>query len=224
MTSAVLLDVDGTLVDSNYHHTIAWARAARRLEVHLPPLFELHRAVGMGGDLYVTHVFGADVERTRGDAVRAAHDEEFERLMPEVPGLDGAHELVAGLVERGRAVVLASSGRPVETEHYLRLLDIGDLVTGWTSADDVETTKPAPGLVQSALRVASIAPERALLVGDSPYDAQSASAAGVPTIGVLTGGFSAAELADAGVRATYASVGELAERLDEVLGHPEGRT
>jgi phosphoglycolate phosphatase-like HAD superfamily hydrolase len=207
---AVLLDVDGTLVDTNYLHTLAWQRAFREAGIFVPA-WRLHRHVGMGGDRYVAAVAGDDVEERCGDAVRAVHERTYAELMPEVTVLPGAVELVHALKERGAAVVLASSGKAHEIDHYLDLLGVREVVDGWTTSADVETTKPAPDLLDAAL--AQIPGHRALLVGDSVWDCEAAARAEIPVLGVLTGGFAAEELRKAGARSVYESAAALCDEL-----------
>jgi beta-phosphoglucomutase-like phosphatase (HAD superfamily) len=130
---AAILDIDGTLVDSNYHHAIAWYRALRRHELVLP-LWRIHRAIGMGGDQLVEALCGAEVEERLGDDLRAAEGEHYFALIEEVEPLEGARGLIEDLKERGCAVILASSAKPEEVDHYLDLLDARELADGWTTS------------------------------------------------------------------------------------------
>ncbi|MDX6644253.1 MAG: hypothetical protein QOD76_2215 [Solirubrobacteraceae bacterium] len=212
MRPAALLDVDGTLVDSTYHHAIAWTRAFRQRDLKVP-VWRTHRHIGMGGDQIVAAVCGDDVEREQGDAIRDLHSQQFKRLIDEVLPFDGARELVEELVRRGHAVVLASSAKSDEVEHYIGLMEVHELIKGFTTSDDVERTKPEPDLVHAALEKAGGGP--AVMVGDSTYDCEAAQRAGLETIGLLSGGFSAAELRDAGASTVFASLEELREGLDE---------
>jgi HAD superfamily hydrolase (TIGR01509 family) len=210
---AVLLDVDGTLIDSNYHHALAWYRAFRRHDVVLP-MWRIHRAVGMGGDQLVPALAGRELDQEQGDDIRAARDEIYRSgLMDEVAPLEGGHELIAELKDRGLQVVLASSSPKDELEHYLDLLEVQQLADAWTTKDDVDATKPAPDLVLAALKKAQTG--SAVLVGDTPWDVQAASKAGVETLCVITGGWSKQELREAGAIAVFESVDELRRRLDE---------
>ena len=207
---AAILDIDGTLVDTNYHHAVAWYRAFRRHEVTLP-LYRIHRHIGMGGDQLVAALAGDDFERDHGDDVRAVETDEYLRLIDEVRPLAGARELLVTLRERGHPLVLASSAKPDEVEHYLDLLDARELAQDWTDAGDVERTKPEPDLVRAAIEKAGGG--RAVMVGDSTWDCEAAGRAGVPTIGVLTGGFSEQELREAGAAAVFQELGPLREQL-----------
>ena len=212
MTVAVL-DIDGTLVDTNYHHTIAWSRAFRRHGIVLP-LWRIHRHIGMGGDQMVTALTDEETEREKGDDIRAAEKALYFNLIDEVEPMADARELIRQLKGRGHTVVLASSAKPDEVDHYLDLLDARDLADGWTTSGDVESTKPAPDLVSAALERAGGSPDDAVMVGDTPWDVEAAGRAGVPTVAVLTGGFAAAELEDAGAVGVFESVAELCRRLD----------
>jgi HAD superfamily hydrolase (TIGR01549 family) len=211
--AAALLDVDGTLVDSVYHHALAWHRALRRSDLEIP-VWRVHRRIGMGGDQIVRTLFDDEVERDCGDAVRAAESEEFDRLIGEVRPLAGARELVEELKERGHRVVLASSAKAEELEHYLDLLDIRELIDAATSSKDVEATKPNPDLVVRALQEVEAGPHGAVMVGDSIWDAEAALRAGVPTVGLLTGGFAESELRDAGADPVFPSLDDLRRSLD----------
>jgi HAD superfamily hydrolase (TIGR01509 family) len=209
---AALLDVDGTLIDSNYQHALAWYRAFRRHGIVLP-LWRIHRAVGMGGDQLVPALVGPDVDRECGDAVRDARDEVYGELIDEVAPLDGAHELIADLSERGLRAVLASSSPEDELAHYLELLEARELADAWTTKEDVQATKPAPDLVVAALDKADT--RSAVMVGDTRWDIEAARSAGIETVCVITGGWSEQELREAGAAAVFESVQELRERLDE---------
>ncbi|HEX4466559.1 MAG TPA: HAD family hydrolase [Solirubrobacteraceae bacterium] len=211
--AVAILDIDGTLVDTNYQHAIAWFRAFRRYEMTLP-IWRIHRHIGMGGDQLVPALAGDDFESEHGDDVREEEKALYRELIGEVQPMQGARKLIEELKASGRTVLLASSAKQEEVEHYLDLLDARDLADGWTSAADVESTKPEPDLVHSALQKAGAQASEAVMVGDSPYDVEAAKRAGVPTVAVLTGGFSEAELRDAGARRVYESVAELRERLD----------
>ena len=211
MDRAAILDVDGTLVDTNYHHTLAWARAFRR-HGHSPPLWRIHRRIGMGGDQLVEAVAGADAEREDGDAIRDTEGELYAELIGEVDVLDGARELIAALNERGQRVVLASSAKEAEVDHYLDLLDARDAAYAWTTSADVEATKPEPELVAAAMQKAEAL--TAVMVGDTPWDVEAAARADVKTVAVLTGGFSEAELREAGAVAVFASLPDLLESLE----------
>jgi HAD superfamily hydrolase (TIGR01509 family) len=212
--AVAILDIDGTLVDTNYHHTLSWARAFARHDLVFP-LWRIHRHIGMGGDQLVTAVCGEDVETRLGDSLRDAEAEEYMRLIDEVKPMDRARELIAELKRRGHDVVLASSAKSDEVDHYLDQLDARALADAWTTSADVESTKPAPDLVHAARDRLDAATSDAVMIGDTPWDVRSAAEAGVETITVVTGGFSEQELHDAGAVAVYESVGALLDGLDD---------
>ena len=153
------------------------------------------------------------LESEKGDDIRAAESVLYGELMSEVEPLEGARELIEDLKERGHAVVLASSAKKHEVEHYLDLLDARELADDWTTSDDVEATKPEPDLVVAAVEKAGGG--EAVMVGDSTWDCEAAKRAGLDTIAVLTGGFSEAELREAGALVVYSSITDLRESLDE---------
>jgi HAD superfamily hydrolase (TIGR01509 family) len=209
---AAILDIDGTLVDSNYQHALAWYRAFRLHGVTIP-VWRCHRAIGMGGDQLVTHLAGEGFEREEGDVVRVEEHALFEQLRHEVQPFAGARGLVEDLKQRGSRVVLASSAKPEDLAHFLDLLDVRELADGWTDSGSVERTKPAPDLVEAALEMVGGGP--AVMIGDSTWDVEAAKAAKVKTICVRTGGFGADELLEAGAIAVFDSIVELRERLSE---------
>jgi HAD superfamily hydrolase (TIGR01549 family) len=209
---AAILDVDGTLVDTNYHHAIAWHRAFSQNGVDLP-VWRIHRHIGMGGDLFVAALAGEEVEKRCGDEIRDAEHDRYFELIDEVRPLEAARELIEDLHGNGTAVVLASSAKEDEVDHYLDLLDARELVDSWTTSADVERTKPHPDLVEAALEKAGT--REAVMIGDSVWDIEAAKNAGIETIAVLTGGFSVAELEERGAAKVFESIAELRERLGE---------
>jgi HAD superfamily hydrolase (TIGR01549 family) len=207
-TTAVLLDVDGTLVDSTYHHAMAWHRALARHDVTVP-VWRIHRAVGMGGDKLVGHVAGDEVERRLGDLVREGWREEYARVVDAVPALPGAAVLVRSLADAGYAVALASSGESEFTDKAVETLGVGELVAVATSADDAGDSKPDPDILAATLdRVGSA--DRAVVVGDTPYDVEAAARVGLRCIAVLSGGFGREELTSAGAALVVEELTELA--------------
>jgi HAD superfamily hydrolase (TIGR01549 family) len=209
---AAILDIDGTLVDTNYQHAIAWYRAFRQNGIVLP-VWRIHRHIGMGGDQLVEALTDERTEEEKGDDIRGAEKPLYMAMIEEVEPLAGARELMADLKEEGHPVVLASSAKKDEVEHYLDLLDARDLADAWTTSDDVEQTKPEPDLVQAALEKAGAS--QGVMVGDTPWDVKAAERAGIPAVAVLTGGFSEQEVRDAGAVAVFESIDELREHLDE---------
>jgi HAD superfamily hydrolase (TIGR01549 family) len=217
VAQAAVLDVDGTLVDTNYQHALCWHRAFRKHHVTIP-VWRLHRHVGMGGDKFVTAVAGDEVEERLGDDVRDEWERLFDEVIGEVAPLEGARDLIVELKERGQAVVLASSAIEKHLDHFLELLDARNLADSWTTNDDVEASKPEPDLVNAALEKAET--RDAAMLGDTPWDVEAARKAGIETVCLMTGGFSEQELRDAGAVAVFESIGDLRDRLDET---PLGR-
>jgi len=206
MAAAVILDIDGTLVDTNYQHALAWYRAFRQHDVLLP-VWRIHRAIGMGGDQLVSALAGERVEEELGDSIRDAEKPLYMAMIEEVEPFEGAKELVRELCEAGRTVVLASSAKEDEVEHYLELLEARERVAGWTTSADVEETKPEPDLVEAGLAKAGT--REAVMVGDTIWDCEAANRAGIETVAVLSGGSSESELRSAGAREVFESVAEL---------------
>ena len=213
MPTIAILDVDGTLVDTNYHHAIAWFRAFRRHDVTVP-IWRIHRHIGMGGDQLVAAVAGEDTEERLGDEIREAESEAYKELIEEVRTMEGSRELIEDLRGRDNVVVLASSAKDWEVEHYLDLLDARQIVDSWTTSADVERTKPEPDLIKAALEKTGTEGD-AMLIGDTVWDVEAAKRAGVETLAVLTGGFSEHELRDAGASDVFISVEELRKSLAE---------
>ena len=213
MTLAIL-DIDGTLVDTNYQHALAWYRAFRKHGLVLP-IWRIHRHIGMGGDQLLPALSDEDFEREHGDDVREDEKGLYMEMIGEVEPMHNARKLIEEIKRRGHTAVLASSAKDDEVEHYLDLLDARSLADGWTSSADVESTKPEPDLVHAALEKAGADAGDAVMIGDTPFDVEAAKRAGVPTIAVLTGGFSEDELREAGAVEVFESVAELCRRLGE---------
>jgi HAD superfamily hydrolase (TIGR01549 family) len=211
MADTAIFDVDGTLVDTNYHHALAWFRALRRFDI-TRPMWRLHRGIGMGGDLFVAAVAGREVEEAHGDDLRKAWAEEFDQLIGEIRPFEGAHELLAEIKERGFRLVLASSGKTEHVETFLDLIDGKSLADAWTTSDDVAKSKPEPDIVSAAL--AKVQGASGIMVGDSVYDAQAAAKINIPTLAVRTGGFSVGELQEAGVLQVFDSLVAFRSALD----------
>jgi HAD superfamily hydrolase (TIGR01549 family) len=218
VADTAIFDVDGTLVDTNYQHALAWYRAFRRFDI-TRPIWRIHRGIGMGGDTFVPEIGGPDVEEAHGDALRDAWVEEFDELIGEISAFEGASELLRDVKERGFRLVLASSGKRQHVEAFLDLIDGRSIADAWTTSEDAETSKPAPDIVSTAL--AKVDGASGVMVGDSIYDAQAAGKLDIPTIGFRTGGFSTDELLDAGVAQVFDSIVHLREHLDDT---PLGRT
>jgi HAD superfamily hydrolase (TIGR01549 family) len=212
MTVAALVDVDGTLVDSNYHHVVAWYRAFRQ-HGQIVPAWKIHRHVGMGGDHLVETLCGKRVEDELGDDIRSAEGALYLTFIEEIEPVEAARDLLIDLKERGHPVVLSSSAKAKEVDRYLDLLDAREVVDGWTTSADVEATKPEPDLIQAALEKSGAG--TAVMIGDSTWDVEAAKNAGIETIALLTGGFSERELLDFGAVAVFESIADLRKKLDD---------
>ena len=208
----VVLDVDGTLVDTVYEHTVKWAQAFATVDVYVP-MWKLHRAIGMGGDRLVAEVAGDEVEEKYGDKVRAEHDERFGTVLDDIRPLPGAADLLEALRDRGFKVALASSGIEEQTKRLLGHFGGEERSHAWTTSDDVDASKPAPDLVQVAID--KVDGEHALVIGDAVWDITAAEKAGFPSIGLRCGGFGEAELLDAGAAQVFRDPQDLLDHLDE---------
>lgn len=207
---AVLLDVDGTLVDSNDLHVEAWREAFRRHGKEIPRE-EMHAQMGKGGDQIIEHFLDEDERRRFGKEVDALHGELFVRnYQPRERPLPGVRPLVERMKADGLRVVLASSAKDREMKGHLEVLGIDDLLDDRTTADDADHSKPCPDIFQAAL--GDLDPKDAMIIGDTPWDAQAARKAGIPMVGVLTGGFSEQCLRENGAQEVYRDLTEMLER------------
>jgi HAD superfamily hydrolase (TIGR01509 family) len=214
-STIAVLDVDGTLVDSNYQHALAWYRALRSLGETFP-VWRLHRLIGMGGDQLVLSLGGEELEERIGEQARKRQGEEVDQMIGEVAPLPGARDLLLAIKERGHRLVLASSGKQRHVDLALDLLDARDIADAWTSSADAEKTKPAPDLLQVALAKLGAAEDASsVMIGDSVWDIEAAKNAGMPAIAVRSGGFGDDELRDAGAIAIFDTPGDLAKALDD---------
>ncbi|WP_209720172.1 HAD family hydrolase [Marmoricola sp. OAE513] len=213
-TRAVVVDIDGTLVDSNYLHVVAWKRA---FQAHDVPVVcsRLHEVMGMGGDRLVEEIAGDEVERDLGDRLRDTWTQRYDELIDELRPLPRAAELLGAIEERGARVVLASSGKPQHTRHSLELLGLTEDSYPMVTSEEVDTTKPDPEIVSAAL--AEVGARTGLMIGDTVWDVKAAAGVGVPSVAVRTGGIAAAVLRDAGARAVYDDVAGVLDHLAEVL-------
>jgi HAD superfamily hydrolase (TIGR01549 family) len=210
-----VLDIDGTLIDSTYHHALAWYRALRSVGETFP-VWRLHRLVGMGGDQFLTALGGEDLEARVGERAREEQGRQVDEVIAQMQPLPGAHDLLVAIKERGHRLVLASSGEQRHVELYLDKLDARDVVDDWTSSADVEASKPAPDLLQVALRkVGAPLDAPSVMVGDSVWDVVAAKKAGMPAIALRSGGFGDDELDEAGAVAVYDHPGDLLTALDD---------
>jgi HAD superfamily hydrolase (TIGR01509 family) len=203
----LLFDVDGTLVDTNYLHALAWSRAFRDAG-EWAPMNAIHRLVGMGGDQLVPELLGHDSD----EAVRRRPGR-YRELIGDACAFPGGAQILQTASSLGIAVVLATSAPADELDTLLTLLDDGAGVDAKTTADDVESSKPAPDVFLTAMRTGGIDPGRALAVGDSVWDVRAARAAGIGCVAVESGGFSRHELSEAGAIHVYRDVAEMLSQL-----------
>jgi HAD superfamily hydrolase (TIGR01509 family) len=212
MPIAVLFDIDGTLVDSNYLHVEAWARAFDEARVPVDS-WRIHRGIGMDSGKLLDELVGSEPELA--ERAKKLHDRFYLALAPRLRPFAGARELVTELSARGMIVVLATSAPESELKNLRTVLDIEDAISVVTSSNDVDTAKPAPDIVEVALAEAGVGANEAVMVGDSVWDVEAAMRAKVRCIGVLSGGVSEAELRDAGAVAVYPDVAALLANLDD---------
>jgi HAD superfamily hydrolase (TIGR01549 family) len=200
--AAVLLDIDGTLVDSTYHHALAWFRAFHSVvgADRTPALWRIHRTIGMGGDKLVGQVAGDEMEQAHGEDLRDAWERNYAEVEEEVQGLPGAADMVHHLLDKGYVVALASSGKKHFSENAAELLGIRDAVALLTTSDDADESKPEADLLHVTLeKLQQEQPiDRAVMVGDTPYDVEAAKRAGLGCLTVRTGGFGVDEMEQAG--------------------------
>lgn len=211
--AAVLFDIDGTLVDSNYLHIDAWARAFAEVG-HPVPSWRIHRAIGMDSGTLLETLLGDETDRL-GDDAKQRHAAHFREEAGRLRRFDEVQELLRTLAGRGMKVVLATSAPEEEFEVLRRVLAVDDAIAEYTTAEDVAVAKPAPDVVQKALAKAAVGPGHAVMIGDAAWDMQAARKAGVAPIGVRTGGIGPGELRDAGAIAVYDDVAQLLAGLDE---------
>lgn len=210
MRRAVLFDIDGTLLDTNYLHALAWRRTfvEHGLDV---PTSRIHHRVGMASGRLLEELVGAG----RAD-LKEARTRHFDALKPEIRAFSGAGDLLAEVSRRGAAVVLASSAQPADLEAMLDALDADEaVVDAVTASGDVDEAKPEPEVFEVAMERAGSAPGWAVAVGDTVWDVEAAGRAGIGCVCVLTGGISRLELEAAGALAVYEDVAELLRRLDD---------
>jgi HAD superfamily hydrolase (TIGR01509 family) len=213
---AVLADVDGTLVDTTYLHTVAWWQALAEYG-HTVPMHRIHRAIGMGADTILSHLLGDDHDTRDDDAIADAHMALAAVHWSSLRPTNGAADLLRECASRGLTVVLASSAKGRELAALRAAIDADDAVSAATSSDDADSSKPAPDIVAAALDRAGVAAREAVFVGDAVWDAYAATKAGVLCIGVTCGGTSRAELADAGMAEIYTDPADLRVNLDRSL-------
>ncbi|MEJ5945971.1 HAD family hydrolase [Pseudokineococcus basanitobsidens] len=219
----VLLDVDGTLLDTNYLHVVAWARALRDAGAPPVPMAVLHRGIGLGGSELVRRVLGDGLGRPGSDAVdddlvttlTQGHSDHYAALRDEVSAFPRAADLIAELSGRGLAVVLATSGDAGDLDWMLPAIGAREELQGVLTSADVDAAKPAPDIFGRAAEANDLQPSRCVAVGDTVWDVESAGSAAIPCIGLTCGGSSRDELLQAGAAAVYATPADLLEHLDD---------
>lgn len=217
MQRAALLDIDGTLVDSNYEHVRAWYRAFRKHGITIPEAW-IHRSVGMGGDKLIPHLLHIDEDDPFVRAVAGLHDAIFkDQYIEGIQPLPGVAAFIDRLVDAGYPIALASSAKAGELEHYVALLHLEGCLAATVSKADVEQTKPSPEIFAIACQKLGISPDQAIAVGDSVWDVEAAKRLGLRLVGVCTGGFGRAELREAGAVAIY---DDLPDLLAQWAGSP----
>ncbi|GGF03752.1 HAD family hydrolase [Mycetocola zhadangensis] len=200
--TAVLFDIDGTLVDSNYLHVESWAHAFADVGANDVPAWRIHRAIGQDSAKLLDSLLGSRAAEL-GDRAKELHSQYYKQLADRLRPLDGAQDLLREVHSRGRTIVLATSAPEDELDILTGILDVDEAIHATTNSDDVETAKPDPSIVEVALDKAGVSASDAIFVGDSVWDCIAASRAGVRTVGLLSGGFSSAELLSAGAIAIY---------------------
>lgn len=220
MIRAVLFDVDGTLMDNNQLHIQAWKEAFKPYKDFDEA--ELLRYVGMGSDTYVQSL-APELDPAGREAIRDRKRAIYKVIGAKAAPFAGARAALDAAHQKGLAIALASSANRVEIERYVALMGVAPMLSAMITASDVARTKPEPDLFLAALDKLNVSPAEAFVVGDTPYDVQAASQAGMPTVAVLSGGFAGPTLEAAGAVMVLQDVGELAERLDEVVSWLETR-
>lgn len=210
---AVLFDIDGTLVDSNYLHVHAWARAFHDIGIAADS-WRIHRSIGMDGSTLVKTLSG-DADDDTKERLKDLHSRYYKELTPLLRVLPGAREVLDRVASMGLQVVLATSAPDDELSILREVLDRDDLVSEMTSSADVDTAKPQPDIIRVALDRAGVTADRAVFVGDSVWDTEACRRAGVTSIGVLSGGMSREELTAGGARMVLEDARQLTEQIGD---------
>jgi phosphoglycolate phosphatase-like HAD superfamily hydrolase len=204
----VLFDVDGTLVDNSYFHAVAWWRACRECG-HLLPMARLHRLVGMGSDQFIDTLF-----HRPWPELAEAHGRHIAPFFDEMVAFEGAADLLRRVREAGLRAVLASSAKEHELTRLRRIVGADDAIAEAVSSAEADASKPAPDVFQRGMEKVGALPGQAIAVGDTGWDVEAARRSGVGCVAVMSGGWSRAELEDAGALAVYRDVAELLDQLD----------
>jgi HAD superfamily hydrolase (TIGR01509 family) len=210
---AVLFDIDGTLVDSNYLHVHAWTRAFRDAGV-AADAWRIHRAIGMDGSTLV-ETLSNDADDAVQQQLKDLHSQYYKELAPMLRVLPGGRDILDRVASMGLQVVLATSAPEDELAILRDVLNRENVVSEVTSAADVDCAKPNPDIVEIGLARAGVDEDRAVLVGDTVWDAKASARAGVICIGLLSGGVSRAELADGGAHVVFSDPRDLTDHIDD---------
>lgn len=211
----VLFDIDGTLVDTSYLHTVSWWQAFRQAGMDTS-MARIHRAIGMGGE-HLVHEVTDGAADDQAEELKASHDALYSAHWPALRLLPGARELVRHCHQAGLVTVLASSAGKAEFDVLTRVLDLDDVIDAATGSADADSSKPDPDIVLVALEKSGLQPENAVFVGDAVWDVQASAKAGLRCVGLESGGTSAAELTEAGAVQTYRDAAQL---LQQFSGSP----
>ncbi|OEV04252.1 HAD family hydrolase [Streptomyces oceani] len=214
MRHAAVMDVDGTLVDTNYLHTTAWWEAFRQAG-HRVPMHAIHASVGLSGQDLIARLLGEERDTRQDAAISAAHKTLYGSYHARLPPLPGARELVCELAGRHWQVVLATSASGRELAALRQAIAADEAIAATASADDVQAGKPAPDTVTRALALVDAAAAGSVFIGDTVWDVRAANNARVPCVAVLSGGVARGKLEEAGAAAVYEDCAELLEHLDE---------
>ncbi|MBA2498033.1 MAG: HAD family hydrolase [Acidimicrobiia bacterium] len=206
--AAILVDVDGTLVDTNWFHTVAWWRAFQDIGEDVA-MSSIHRLIGMGSDQLVRRVIGRE-----SDEASVAHSKRYEPFKDEIKAFPGAADLLGELARRGARVVLATSSDEEDLDRLREAIGAEDAIDEVVSNGDVKRSKPAPDIFEAALKKFDLDPQRTMVVGDTTWDVEAAGKLDLEVVCVLTGGSTRAQLDQAGAVAVYEDVAQLRDRLD----------
>lgn len=197
MIQAVLLDIDGTLIDSNEAHARSWMEALDEAGIAANYL-QIRRLIGMGGDQLLPRVANISDDSDEGRKISKRRGEIFRsRYLPQLKVFPGVRELLQKMRDNQMQIVISSSASQEDLKSLLKKIQIGDLIQNATSADDADNSKPSPDLISAALKKTNANPQEALMLGDTPYDIQAAAKAGVRTVAFTCGGWGVEELKDA---------------------------
>lgn len=214
MATGVIFDVDGTLVDTTFIHTVCWADALATAG-HTVPMATIHHAIGMGSSELLDYVLGSERDTSSDDQIVTSHLALYRQYWGRLSAFDRAAELLRACAQQGHKVVLASSASTDELAALTRALDADDVITVATSSSDAESGKPEPDILTAALDKAELEARDAVFVGDAVWDAEAAAKSGVSFIGLACGGTPAGELRDAGAIETWRDPADLLDRLDD---------